>query len=57
VRARTKIEAAFVRVQTDFVGDVVRDDLADHYLICMSHTEGADIRSALDQCDDSVLVR
>ena len=56
VFARTKIQASFVSVQTAFFGDVVRDDLADRHLICMSHMEGADTPAALDQGDDGTLV-
>jgi hypothetical protein len=57
VFARTKIQASFVSVQTAFFGDVVRDELADHHLICMSRIEGADTPAALDQDDDGTFVR
>jgi hypothetical protein len=56
-RIRTKIEATFVSVQTAFFGDVVRGDLADRHLICMSHMERAGISAAFDQRDDGTLVR
>lgn len=57
VFARTKIKANFISVQTAFMGDVVRDDLADRHLICMSRMEGAHTPAALDQDDDETLVR
>ena len=56
LRVRTKIELAFVSVQTVFIGDIVRDDLADDYLICMSCTEVADMPSTFDQSDENALV-
>ncbi len=55
--ARTKIKASFISVQTAFMGDVVRDDLADRHLICMSRMEGACTPAAFDQDDDGTLVR
>ena len=55
--ARTKIKASFISVQTAFIGDIVRDDLADRHLICMSRMEGARTPAALDQDDDGTLVR
>ncbi len=55
--ARTKIKASFISVQTAFMGDVVRDDLADRYLICMSRMEGMITPAALDQDDYGALVR
>lgn len=57
VFARTKIKATFVSVQTAFFGDVVRGELAERHLICMSHMEGADILAALDHDADGTLVR
>jgi len=54
---RTKIMASFISVQTAFMGDVVRDDLADRHLICMSRMEGVLTPAALDQDDDGTLVR
>ena len=55
--ARTKIEANFISVQTAFIGDVVRDGLADYYLICMSRMEDARTPAALDENDDGTPVR
>ena len=56
MRVRTKIEAAFISVQTAFLGDVVRDDLGDRHLICMSRIECAQIPAALDECDDEAII-
>jgi hypothetical protein len=52
MRVRTKIEAPFISVQTVFLGDVVRDDLGDRHVICMSHIECAHVPGMAARCHD-----
>src|SRR5713101_8126038 len=53
---RAGVEAAFIAVQTAFLGDVLAHDLGDGGLVRDRNTERADVAATLYKGDDGPLV-